>query len=352
MLDSLVLQDDPANQKKVCPSCHMYLTSMISAGELSGEGFAIIGARQSGKSNYFGVLLNSLEKRYCEDVGFTMFDQETFDVGEMKQVGSRATYARRYGNFLFNKQGPARIIDETQPIATNPDVRIPLIYRLQFRKRGLQHLTRPLARVRAMDLAIFDAAGEDMDDKQVMEKLYPFILRAKGIIFLIDPFQYRGLRDKLHPDIKDRVRQVDGDPADIVSKVRQLFEEKRLVKAGQKISIPVAFALSKADLLRGLVYRGSPILRDSQHKGGYNLADCEEVSRQLIEYIKRWDTVELINKAEGLFSNYKFFAVSALGTLPGQDKQLSKVEPTRVADPLLWLLYKRGYIGAMPSPRG
>jgi hypothetical protein len=352
VVQSFVLPDDPPGQKKICPHCHMYLPNMIASGEMSGEGIAIIGARNSGKSNYFGVLINALEKRYCADVGFTMFDQDSWDVSTMSTRSSRRLYRERYGDRLFNPKGEHQAISQTMSALGNVDLRMPLIYRLQFPKRLLDYLTHPLASFSALDLAIFDAAGEDMDKKHVMEQLYPFLLRSKGIIFLIDPFQYRGLRGRLPPEIQARVPLVDGDPAEVVTLVRQLFEEKGLVRGKGKIAVPVAFALSKMDLLRGLVYPGSPIIRDSEHRGGYNVSDCEEVSRQLIEYIKKWDSVELVNKADGLFSNYKFFAVSALGTLPGENYRLSKIEPNRVADPLLWLLYKRGYIGAARPGRG
>jgi hypothetical protein len=353
LLDSLLLWDDPPGQKKLCPRCHMYLPASVASGELSGDGLAIIGAQNSGKSHFFGVLINALEKRYCEDLHFTMFDQDTFDAAQMAPVGSRQMYRVRYGEKIFNRKGAARAVDKTRSAGADVNVRIPLIYRLQFRKRAVEYLTRPFSRVSAMDLAIYDTAGEDMEsERELIDRLYPFIVRARGIIFLIDPFQYHGLRDQLPPEVRAKLPVVAGDPAEIVTKVRRMFEEKGLVRAGEKIRVPVAFTLSKADLLRGLVYPGSPILRDSDHRGGFDLADCEEVSRQVAEYVKRWDTVELANKAAGLFADYKFFAVSALGTFPGKDDVLSKVEPLRIADPLLWLLYRQGYIPAKPAPGG
>ncbi|HID77786.1 MAG TPA: hypothetical protein EYP56_17540, partial [Planctomycetaceae bacterium] len=96
------VQDHPAaSRKKVCPSCHMFLPHKTANGELASEIVALVGARNAGKSNYFGVLLNSLEARYAGEVGFSFFAQETFSVREMKPISSRTLYQARYGARLF-----------------------------------------------------------------------------------------------------------------------------------------------------------------------------------------------------------------------------------------------------------
>ena len=130
------------------------------------------------------MLLNLLERRYAGEVGFTMFDQNTFSVRDMKPVGSRKTYRERYYKRLFEEQGA---MDQTQSAKSNPALRMPLIYRLQFPKQWFHYLTQPLARKNAMDLVIFDAAGEDMDDTAMLDQFYRFLVRATGIIFIADP---------------------------------------------------------------------------------------------------------------------------------------------------------------------
>jgi len=342
----VVSEEGDGDSRKICPNCHMYLPNKTANGELTSEVFAIIGARSSGKSNYFGVLLNLLERRYAGEVGFSMFDQDTFSVRDMKPVGSRKLYRERYYKRLFEERGA---MDQTLSAKSNPALRVPLIYRLQFPKQWFHYVTRPLAQMNAMDLVIFDAAGEDMDDTAMLDQFYRFLVRATGIIFVVDPFQYPGIRQQLSPELRAKLPAIETEPAEIVARVINLFEQRRGLRAGQKIDVPVAFTLSKADLLKDLVYSGSPILRDSVHRGGFDAEDCQQVSAEVMASIKRWDSPQLVDLAESHFRSYAFFAVSALGCLPDNQLRLAGLSPLRLADPLLFLLWKRGYIRAMPK---
>lgn len=344
----VLLDDGDQTSRKICPNCHMYLPTKTANAELTSEVFAIIGARSSGKSNYFGVLLNLLERRYASEVGFNLFDQDTFSLTEMKPVSSRRLYRQRYYNQLFHEKGP-RAVEQTQSAATNVDLRIPLIYRLQFPKRPLHWLTRPLSRVIAMDLVVFDTAGEDLDDPTTVDQFYRYLVQATGIIFVIDPFQYPGIRRQLPEQLRQRLPAIETEPADIVARVINLFEQRRGLRGGAKIPVPVAFTLSKSDMLQGLVYSGSSILRDSVHRGGLNVEDCEQVSAEVMSSIKSWDSPQLVHMAEAHFSKYCFFAVSALGSLPDETLRLTSLSPRRLADPLLWLLWKRGYLRGLPK---
>jgi len=334
--------------KTVCPDCHMHLPHKTANGELDSEVIAIIGTRNSGKSNFFGVLLQALERRYASEVGFRMFDQETFSVREMKPVSSKKLYRERYGSRLFEGDD-RRAIDQTLSAATNIETRIPLIYRLEFPRDPVGRVLHPFSRVKALDLVIFDAAGEDMGDPTMLQQFYRYILRAAGIIFVIDPFQYPGIRTRLTPELRARLPQVENDPSEIVSRVINLFEQRAGLRAGQKIGVPVAFALAKSDLLKSLVHPSALLLRESRHGGGFNLDECQRLSAEVTEYIREWDSPQLVDLAERSFKSSSFFAVSALGELPDADLRIRSVSPLRVADPLLWLLWRRGYIRALPE---
>lgn len=337
-----------AEKRKICPRCHMYLPNATATGQLSSKIIAIIGARSSGKSNYFGVLLNALERRYTTEVGFTMYDQETFSVNEMKPVSSKHLYRERYGKYLFSGE-TQQALDQTASVTTNVEVRIPLIYRLEFRKRLVHYLTAPLSRVNAMDLVVFDAAGEDMDDPVAIEQYYRYILGAAGIVFIIDPFQFPGIRSQLSPEMRDRYPKEPGDPAGVVSQVIQLFERHGGLRVGGKIPVPVAFAFSKSDDLKGIVHPSSMILRDSHHEDGFNADDCGRLSEEVEECIREWDGPNLIGLAQRKFRSYSFFALSALGQCPDKDLRIHNVSPVRIADPLLWLLWKQGYLSTARS---
>lgn len=337
-----------AASKKVCPECHMHLPHKMAIGELSSELIAIIGTRNSGKSNFFGVLLNALEQRYATEVGFRIFDQETFSVREMKPVSSKKLYRERYGKSLFESED-RRAIDQTMSAATRSDTRIPLIYRLEFPRSLAERIFHPFSPVKALDLVVFDAAGEDMDDPTTLQNFYQYLLRAAGIIFIIDPCQYPGIRDKLPETLRLRLPKIETDPSEIVSRVINLFEQRAGLKAGEKIDVPVAFAFAKSDMLKGIVHKTSLLLREVRHQGGFNRSESERLSEEVKECICEWEGPQLVDLAQKSFRTHSFFAVSALGELPDTDRRIRSVSPLRVADPLLWLLNRRGYIRALPD---
>jgi hypothetical protein len=66
-----------------------------------------------------------------------------------------------------------------------------------------------------------------------------------------------------------------------------------------------------------------------------------------MQCVREWDSPQLVDLARDSFSEFAFFAVSALGALP--EPQTMRIPPPsyrRVSDPLLWLLWRRGYIPA------
>ena len=80
------------------------------------------------------------------------------------------------------------------------------------------------------------------------------------------------------------------------------------------------------------------------HRGGFNLKNIQKLSEEVIECTKEWESPKLANLAKSKFKSHCFFALSALGQSPKSDLQIDRVNPKNVADPLLWLLWKNGYI--------
>jgi len=335
-----------SGHKKVCPRCHMFLPHKMACGELKSEILAIVGARNAGKSNFFGVLINALEGRYAREVGFSMFAQDTFSVHKMQPVSSRELYQMRYGSRLFSSQPTA--LNSTPSATTNSDIKIPLIFRMQFSRGPWQWLTRPFARLKALDLVIFDAAGEDLQDTVMRQQFARYIAAASGIVFLIDPFAFPGIAELLPPSLRSRLPQ-HGDVREVIHGVINLIEQHNKLRADQKIPIPVAVAFTKTDMLEGIIDSHSPILRERRHLGGFDVGDCQECSEEVERYLCAWGCRDLSNLVSTRFEHNQFFAISALGQLPGEDLKLPTISPRSIADPLLWLLWKRGYISCCPE---
>lgn len=341
-----ISHDPDSDRRKVCPRCHMYLPHKMACGELRSEILAIVGARNAGKSNYFGVLINSLEKRYAGKVGFSMFAQETFSVAKMQPVSSCELYNTRYGSHLFSPQPTA--LNATPPAATNPDILIPLIYRIQFHLRPEQRIKHPSSHFRALDLVIFDAAGEDLQSAVGRQQFARYIAAASGIIFLMDPFALPGMAELLPSGLRPPVTQ-HNEAQEVLQGAINVLEQRNGLRADQKISVPVAVAFTKTDLLEGVLDPCSPILSDSQHEGGFDEGDCRKCSTSVEECLRKFGSSDIPRLVKARFKDSELFAVSALGQMPGQNSCLRTISPRRIADPLLWLLWKRGYISRSPA---
>jgi len=348
------VRPEPSEYRSVCPNCGIYLPDKLANGELSSEVFAIVGSKNSGKSNYFGVLLNELRRRQSGNVGFEMVDTMTYTPSQ-GLVSSSILYRERYGDRLFSPTDP-KAVGQTQSvltqIGTDLDPRIPLIYQLRFRKHSWQHLTQPLAHRVPVYLLIFDAAGEDMGDETVMKQYYTFLERATGVIFLIDPFEYPGIRRQLPDAVQRSMPPVGAEPSWVVDHVINTIRDRKRYLSSRLLNLPAAFVLTKSDLFKEIpdaVHTNSAILREGAHRGGYDLPGGEDLSREVQQHIINWDSPELIEKAKANFKTYSFFTVSALGAAPEPTtlRLQHPPEPHRVADPLLWLFWQRGYVPAV-----
>ena len=187
-----------------------------ASGEISTKTIAIIGGRYSGKSNYFGVLIKELKNRTGNDVGFVVLEQDTFNTKDFKTVSSNKLFEDRYNKQLKNNQA----IAQTQPVRLDPQVRIPLIYRIKFKQKGFLDS-------KIIDLVFFDASGEDIENKENIFFYNNYIFGASGIIFLIDPLSYQEVRDSLPPQLQttDFSQFISKNPEDIVEEVVSLFDQ-------------------------------------------------------------------------------------------------------------------------------
>ncbi len=355
LLSRFIIADDWRDgARKLCPHDHMFLPTAAAGGHLTPKVVAIIGTRSSGKSNFFGVLIKKLKDRFAHEVNFSICGQETFSVAEGRRTLSDDLCEKRYHNRLFHPTTPVAV-PPTQGVASTivgDSPRIPLIYQLKFPNCGWVGRWRGQG---ALDLAIFDAAGEDLrdEDPRTMEQFYRFLLHAAGIIFLIDPTQVRGIRERLTVEVRKACPEVPDDkPATLLQRVINFFQTGRGVGPHQRIRVPVAFAFSKSDLLDGVIDRTALLHHDSHHQRGFNHVDCRQVSDEVVRSLNRWGEQHLVTLIDGHFADYSFFALSALGQMPreqhspgGRIERLTRSpEPVRIADPLLWILWRCGYI--------
>jgi len=170
-----------------------------------------------------------------------------------------------------------------------------------------------------------------------------YICYAHGIIFLLDPLQIPDVRQRLPQGVLPKEDPM-ASPGVIVQHLRTLFELQNSIRPTQKVTIPIAFALSKIDVLSSLLDRSSALMRPSDHPGYVNLEDVESVNTEISNYLKTWIGINFYNTVRDGFAHYHYFGVSSLGEPPDSNNRLSVVSPLRVEDPFLWILYKLGLV--------
>ena len=142
------------------------------------------------------------------------------------------------------------------------------------------------------------------------------------------------------------------EPRDVIVSLSENFIS---AESGERTNIPTAIVLTKSDMLLELdeaeiesINVDSRIFSNYIHKGYFDLGEYRRVEKEVVDLFNEVSQ-SFIDAVEVHFSNTGFFAVSALGQNPVEGKLEGVIQPTRVDEPFLWLLYKLGYISGGES---
>ena len=305
--------------KRICPTCHFEL--MYDVGSTTEEIVAIIGGRSTGKSSYISVLIQRLKNEVGAD-----FNAAVMAIGD----GTRTRYENDFYKPIFkdNKE-----LQSTQSGRTNSTIKIPMVFRITIDNQGKR---------KAVNLVLFDTAGEDMTSLDLMSAEARYILYSDAIIFLLDPLQIESVRERLSGvDLPALVP--DAAPIPIVERLYELHEKQFGMRPEEKIKKPIAFTLAKIDVLFPIIDPGSVLHYSSNHRGYLNLSDMQSVHTEISAYLENWLGLNFNNLIKTNFKKYKYFGVSAFGKSPVNGK-LNGVSPLRTEDPLLWILHELSLI--------
>ena len=305
--------------RPVCPSCHSSLPQRFTEAE--ARTMALVGTRAAGKSHYIAVALHELEHRVGPKFGgsLMLLDDATRDRVE------NVLMPRLYG-----EQG---VLEATQSAAADHRAREPLVSRLTLgRAKDATH----------SNLVFFDAAGEDLQSLSVLEREARYVTQSDGLILLIDPLQISAVRDEFDGD--GELPPVTADPYTMLGRLAALLREARGIPTGKPIGVPLAIALSKSDMLRGLLPEGHLLFNASSNGRLFDPDAARNLSEQLRADVAGWlgERFDTFVKAE--FPQAAYFAVSALGENPVEGHLRNGVAPRRVEDPILWMLHTWGAI--------
>ncbi|WP_233358782.1 GTPase [Thermomonospora amylolytica] len=323
--------------RRVCPHCHNPLPPAYC--ESPGRIVALVGAKNAGKSTYIAVLLHELMNRVGTelDASLVACDDRTID-----------RYKRDFARPLYDEH---RLLPTTASAATAP--REPLVYLLTrtrpARRAGRRLGARlPLGRERTESLALvlFDTAGEDLRSRDVRDLHLRYLEAADAIVFLVDPLELPGARAMVRDEAPPPPRtDPDSEPINVIARVTEALRQRRGLRPGERLPVPVAVALTKIDALLPAPAGQSPLHRSRPSRGTLDLDDREAVDAQVRGLLHDWEAGQLDVYLRQQYAEYALFGVSALGGMPSRGRVgAGGVRPHRVEDPLLWLLYRFGML--------
>ncbi|CAH0118273.1 MULTISPECIES: hypothetical protein [unclassified Paenibacillus] len=309
-------------KKRLCPKCHNDLP--ISAGKVPSNIISIVGASQVGKSVYMTSLIHTLQNTTADN----------FDAACMPlNADISRKFRQNYEEPLFERND---LLESTQKEVLQE----PFIFQFIFKDE-----TKP-----PLMLVFFDAAGEGMVDQEYLDLYAAHIKNSTGILFMVDPLQIKTIREKIRVNLGDEpgewVSQYD-EPRDVVLSMYQNFIG---FEEGSKTDIPTAVVLTKSDMLHAIkeedgeyIKANSNLFHNYVHKKHLNLTEFENINGEIRRFIEKVDR-PFKGALDVHFNNIAFFAVSALGSNPVNQKLKGLVDPIRVDEPFIWLLYKLDYI--------
>jgi len=305
VLSSIKDDYDNITTKRICPYCHNDITQ--SAGFSPSTIISVVGAEQSGKSVYLTSLIHTLKSVtphnfpiFCTPINSEMGRKFKSTYEEPLVEKGRLIYS------AYGKQQEPFIFTLSFSDGSNPEINI----------------------------AFFDGTSE-----QYMDIYAAHIRNSSGILFLVDPMQFRSVGRKIQ--LKNHLDFPMGDePVNILT---ELVDDYIYKQGGEMSDIPAAIILSKTDLLESLageedfVRHGSAFFANCLYKDFFDISEFNKINNEVDKLITSIDP-NFRNALTRRFSKLGFFGISALGRKKGT------YSPIRVDEPFLWMLYQMGYI--------
>ena len=327
------------NQVRVCPECHYELWHKAEC--YPPEFIAFIGCRSSGKSNYIPSLIDLLRERYCSESGFEFMGETAYDPTTSTMRHSSELCRIRYSQRYPRDRSHGMMVPQTTTAELSS--RFPLVFRVTRRSNWKD---------RVAHLCLFDTAGEGLETITEMARrtFYNYIYMAAGIVFLIGPEELACLQGAGQRSDDTLLRSES-----LAEVICQEYEKRRQKGKKALVPTPVAFVISKCDLLTEWVSKETTFLNPTDHSDGFNEDTSARKSAELEAFLETQMPRALLGKLKKMFPVHRFFAASAVGQAPRRidtgETLDSPVSPLNVGDPFLWLLYRRGIIREGPVSR-
>jgi len=292
--------------------------------ENGGMIISIIGARNSGKTNYITTLINELtHKGHYANVGIY-----PTVVGRTPDEHTKARYKNDFFNVLYkNNTCPIK----TEP--TNERNKIPLMYKL-FSTNLDKHIY----------LVLYDTAGENFEVKKNIEENAIFLKNSDAIIMLLDTF---GINE-VHHTLKSKLNlgNIETNFDTIINTIIAYFDEQTNRKDFYKKPLALTFSKIDAIIEHDEKFAHLPNFNtNSQYFDGtgIDLSVIESIDMGMKECLREWGEggfIQNINAPAHFNGKATLFGISALGKAPTTQNTVTSITPYRVLDPLIWILHQ------------
>lgn len=308
----------------VCPECHSLLPSEYGSDSAL---FGMVGVRGSGKT----VMLSVLDAELRASVA------DRFDAAIDVSGGKSGLIRDLRTHHELMSEGHGTVPGQTQE--NRGGKKEPAVYSWRYLKKGPLGISRTASTV----FSFYDNAGEDFAtaDAAVTQR---YLGATSGVILLLDPFGFP----------ENRTRAVDRGagfmetgPEEVVDSITSVLRATGNVKRAKKIKQPIAVVVSKIDAFFDQIQEDHPLRRPSSRRPLFDETEAQTVHDHLELLIQQWGGTGLIRKLENHYSDFRLFGASALGAEPDYASQRVNhrgLLPHRVAEPLLWLMARRGFI--------
>ena len=321
----------------ICPNCHSSLDREMMKDDSSV--ISIIGGPGSGKTNYITVLIwELLKKSYTFDASI-----QVITCGDYMDGVTPYTTAHRYKkdfyNLLFEKH-----ICHASTQKENKENMIPLIYRLTIGED-----TKGRGKGKSVFLVFYDTAGESFFSNDNIAQYARFLKHSAGIIFLLDTWGIAEIQNNDTQISQKKPLRFNLILDNLLEYLQNKMKENEQVEFKRK---PIALSFSKIDTvlnnnkydLPGLgMNKNSSFLTE---KNQISLKDLSSMHTGLNSELRNWGENQFLRNVKyKLGEKVRFFGFSALGQMPSgpQTNIVTAIQPYRVLDPLVWILYELGY---------
>lgn len=300
---------------RLCPFCHNDLQP--SSGRVPYNIISIVGSDASGLSVYLASLIHTLETNTANRFN-AAFMAENSDIHKYFKLNY--TFPLIENRNLFHSN-------------SNSEKPKPLLYRWTF--KGDQK--PPIVFV------FYDLSSLGLLDSEYLEYYGSHIKNSQGIIFLVDPIGNHTIkREKIEASMGYVCGGFTKDQRALVIELYNYF-----ISEVERTDIPTAVVINKSDLLRPLIDQyftsDSPVFNSFQHTSHLDLKEIKKINMEIRRFLEEVDR-PFLDAIEVFFRNISFFATSPLGnnwTMRGDNPEIN---PIRVDEPFLWILYQLNYI--------